>query len=159
MSAFHSSQSSQRTGHTLLLACGNALRGDDGVGLRIGRAAEKLLPTSDLSVILTHQLLPEHAHEIAKAETVLFVDCSAVAEPGTVSVLAVEPEGTDSCFFTHHFAPASLLALAQRLYASAPKQAVLISVGGVSFELTDQLSRAVKAAIPLALKAICEAVE
>ena len=157
MSALHNSQSGHRTGRTLLLACGNALRGDDGVGWRIGRAAEKLPLRSDLSVILTHQLLPEHAHEISEAEIVIFVDCSAVAQPGTVSVLPVEPETTVPCVFTHHLDPASLLALARQLYASGPRQAVLITVGGASFELTDQLSRTVKAAIPVALKVICQA--
>ena len=55
---------------------------------------------------------------------------------------------------THHLDPGSLLRLALDLYDRSPAQAVAITVGGESFELSDQLSKPVKAAVPRALEAV-----
>src|SRR5271168_1858099 len=53
----------------LVLACGNTLRGDDGVGWRIGSLLIENPPCDSLQVILTRQLLPEHAEPLSKADT------------------------------------------------------------------------------------------
>jgi Ni,Fe-hydrogenase maturation factor len=47
-----------------------------------------------------------------------------------------------------------LLRLAHDLYARTPAHAVAITVGGESFEMTDRLSRTVRAAVPKALEAV-----
>ena len=41
----------------------------------------------------SHQLTPEMAEPISRAETVVFVDCSAVAEAGEVSCSLLRPRG------------------------------------------------------------------
>jgi hydrogenase maturation protease len=143
-----------RPRRALLLACGNTLRGDDGVGWRIGCAAEQQLRHADLTVVITRQLLPEHAEAVSAADVVVFVDCSAVTAAGTVSTIAIQPAKSLPHTLTHHLDPGSLLRLAHELYARTPTHAVAITVGGESFEVTDRLSRTVKAAVPRALEAV-----
>lgn len=147
----HSTLQSSRA---LILACGNTFRGDDGVGWCIGCAAEQQLRRADLTVMRTRQLLPEHAEAISAADVVIFVDCSAVTAAGTVSTIPIHPAESRPHTLTHHLDPGSLLRLAHDLYDRTPSHAVVITVGGESFELTDRLSRTVKAAVPKALEAV-----
>jgi len=143
-----------RPQRTLLFACGNTFRGDDGVGWRIGRAVEQQFEQDGLTVLWTRQLLPEHAGAISAADVVVFVDCSTVAAAGTVSSIPLEPAETLPRSLNHPLDPASLLKLSLELYARLPIRAVEVTIGGESFELTDQLSRPVKAAVPKAMEAI-----
>jgi hydrogenase maturation protease len=145
--------------HLLLFACGNTFRGDDGVGWHIGCSVERHPPYSGLTVVRTRQLLPEHAEAISAADVVIFVDCSAVTTAGTVSTIPIEPAECLPRSFTHHLDPASLLKLTLDLYSRIPRRVVAITVGGESFELTDQLSRTVKAAVPKAIEAVCNALQ
>jgi hydrogenase maturation protease len=138
----------------LLLACGNAFRGDDGVGWRIGHAVKQQLDLTDLTVVMTRQLLPEHAEAISAADIVVFVDCSAVREAGTVSTIRIQPAKSMPRVLTHHLDPGSLLRLAVDLYERQPARAVMVTVGGDCFELTDHLSKSVKAAVPKAMAAV-----
>jgi hydrogenase maturation protease len=147
------SHSTGQPKRALLLACGNTLRGDDGVGWCIGCAAEQFR-RADLTVVMTRQLLPEHAEAISAADLVIFVDCSAVTAAGTISTIPIQPAESLPRTFTHHLDPGSLLRLAQDLYDRTPAHALAITVGGESFELTDRLSRTVKAAVPKALEAV-----
>lgn len=137
-----------------MLACGNTLRGDDGVGWRIGCAVEQHPPLEHLTVVRTQQLLPEHAEAVSAADVVVFVDCSAVSTAGSVTTLSVQPAENLPRILTHHLDPASLLRLTQDLYSRMPSKAVIVTVGGESFALTDQLTRTAKAAIPKALEAV-----
>lgn len=150
----HRLSSAKRPRRTLLLACGNTFRGDDGVGWRIGCAVEQQFETNGLTVLWTRDLLPEHAGAISAADTVVFVDCSANTAAGTVSTVPLKPADTLPRPLSHHLDPASLLKLALDLYSRVPTRAVEVTIGGESFELTDQLSRSVKAAVPKALEAI-----
>jgi hydrogenase maturation protease len=138
----------------LLLACGNTYRGDGGVGWRIGCAVEQQLQLTGLTVVRTRQLLPEHAEAISAADIVVFVDCSTVTEAGTVSTILIQPSDTLPRIFPHHLDPGSLLRLALELYARNPARAVVVTVGGHCFELTDRLSKPVKAAVPKAMEAV-----
>jgi hydrogenase maturation protease len=139
----------------LVLACGNPLRGDDGVSWRIGRMMQQRPPMIGLTVVVSQQLLPEHAIAVSTADLVVFVDCSAVIPPGTVSTVRLHPAESLPRIFTHSLAPSSLLRLALDLYAHAPTQAVAVTVGGESFALKDRLSMAVEMALPKALEEVC----
>jgi hydrogenase maturation protease len=150
----HTPHSTNQPRRALLFACGNTFRGDDGVGWRIGCAAEQQLRRADLTVVMTRQLLPEHAQAISAADIVIFVDCSAVTAAGTVSTIPIQPAERLPHTLTHHLDPGSLLRLAHDLHARTPEHAVAITVGGESFEVTDRLSTTVKAAIPKALEAV-----
>ena len=138
----------------LVLACGNTLRGDDGVGWAIAERLEGDPTLGDVEVVIAHQLTPEMAEPISLADTVVFVDCSAVSRAGEVTVFPVEAARKDNASLTHNVNPASLLALASEIFASAPRRAFAVTVGGRSFELTEELSEAVRLAIPEAVIAI-----
>jgi hydrogenase maturation protease len=138
----------------LVLACGNTLRGDDGVAWHIGATLQQDGADPDAEIVLTHQLLPEHAELMRTADLVVFIDCTAVAGPGVISTIPITPADVQFPIFTHHLDPASLLKLAQNLYGRIPSRAIAITVGGQSFELNEQLSKPVTAAIPIAVEVV-----
>jgi hydrogenase maturation protease len=138
----------------LLFACGNTLRGDDGVAWRIGCTVAQQVAGHSLTVVMTRQLLPEHAEAISEADIVVFVDCSAVSAAGTVSSIRIEPADDRPRILPRQLDPGSLLRLAGELYERTPTHAVAITIGGKSFEMTDCLSKPVKAAVPKALEAV-----
>jgi hydrogenase maturation protease len=139
---------------TLLVACGNTFRGDDGVGWCIGGAVEQQVHLTGLTVLRTRQLLPEHAEAVSAADVVVFVDCSAITAAGTVSTIPIEPAENLPRVLTHHLDPSVLLRLSRDLYDRTPGRAVAITVGGESFDWTDRLSRSVKSAVPEAMEAV-----
>jgi hydrogenase maturation protease len=135
----------------LILACGNTLRGDDGVGPWLASwAEERFRDEPGVRVISRQQWTLELAEEIARAESVLFVDCSVAVAPGSVSVVEVQPATVTESFNTHQQGASELLALAQDLYSSLPRSAFLLTVGAGSLELGETFSAAVQDAIPLA---------
>jgi hydrogenase maturation protease len=138
----------------VVLACGNTLRGDDGVAWHIGAALQQHLADPEIRIILTQQLLPEHAELVGTAGLVVFIDCNAVVRPGVVSTIPITPAQVRPRIFTHHLDPASLLKLAQDLYGRIPSRSVAITVGGQSFDLNEQLSGPVAEAIPVAVEAV-----
>ncbi len=138
-----------------VLALGSTFRGDDGVAWRIGAELEEHPIQSGVQVIFTELLLPEHAALVSEADVAIFLDCSAVTEPGVVSMIELHAAEDLPRIFTHHLDPASLLRLAQDLYGRVPPQAFAITIGGLSFELSEEpderLSERVEAAIPVAM--------
>lgn len=134
----------------LLLACGNSLRQDDGVGLQIAEAAEQLFPASRLRIIAAPQFTPEMAAELAATDLVLFVDASASDEPGAIRVRPVAP-CTESAE-THRLDPPSLMALALRLCGHAPARAFVVTIGAQSFGYGEDLSGRVRQAVPRAVR-------
>lgn len=136
----------------LVLACGNTLRGDDGVGWKIAEAVENDTSLPGLQVLIVQQLTPELAEPISGADTVVFVDCSAISLPGEIAVFPVLPAESTSGSLTHSVAPATLLALSRELYGTLPRRAYAITVGGQSFELAEQLSETVQLALPEAVQ-------
>jgi hydrogenase maturation protease len=139
----------------VVLACGNTLRGDDGVAWQIGAEVQRSLRHFGVEVIFTQQFLPEHAEPLSWANLAIFIDCSSVAEPGAVSTIRVRQANCLPSIFTHHLDPASLLRLTQDLYGCTPSRAVAITIGGQSFELSETLSKPVAEAIPIAKAAVC----
>jgi hydrogenase maturation protease len=143
------------TKSVVVLACGNTLRGDDGVAWHIGAALEKRLTYPGIVVIFTQQLLPEHAEQLSGADAAIFLDCSAVNEPGTVSTIVLSSAPRPAHLFTHHLEPESLLRLTQDLYGRAPFSACAVTVGGRSFALDTQVTEVVAGAIPIAVETVC----
>ena len=141
----------------LVIGYGNPLRTDDGVG---GRVAQVLLKesSSKVRVEFAHQLLPEMAAWIAEADYVLFIDASGDSAPGRIQSRAVCPEETHTASMTHHFSPQGLLADARDLFGRCP-EAVVVSVGGGSFEHGEGLSKEVAAAFPSVLALVKGLVE
>jgi hydrogenase maturation protease len=139
----------------LILACGNTLRGDDGVGPWLAEWAEnRFRAEGQVRVISRQQWTPELAEEIAHAQSVLFIDCSVDSVPGLVQLVPVEPAAGSCALATHHLSASELLTLVRELYNSPPANAQLLTIGAGSTELGEQFSEAVKAALPDACRLI-----
>src|ERR1035438_6799390 len=114
----------------LILACGNTLRGDDGVGPWLAVwAEEKFRDDPTVRVLARQQWTPELAEEIAHSESVLFIDCSAESAPGSVQIIDVHPSAPKQGLSTHHLGAPELLALARDLYNSLPRESLMLTVG------------------------------
>jgi len=139
----------------LILACGNTLRTDDGVGLWLAEWAEQHFSTqAGVRVIADHQWTPELAEDVAHAQSVLFIDCSINSIPGSLHLTSVEPVSGSPEHNTHHLGAAELLALARELYNSLPREALQLTIGAASIELGETFSPAVTAALPEACRCI-----
>lgn len=134
----------------VLLACGNSLREDDGVALRIAEAAQQSIPATQLRIIAAQQWTPELAAELADARLAIFVDANAADEPGAIRVAPIKARGEQ--VETHRLDPATILGLAEALCGRAPEHAVLLTIGASSFGYGEQMSRAVCDAIPKAVR-------
>ncbi len=143
----------------LVLACGNTLRGDDGIGPWLAAwAAKRFHAEASLRVVSRQQWTLELAEEIAAAESVLFIDCSATSSPGSISIVEVQPAATTQALDTHHQGASELLALARDLYHSLPRTAQLLTVGAGSIDLGEEFSQPVLDALPSACAKVEEAV-
>jgi len=131
----------------LIIGYGNPLRSDDGVGWRAAQALAGEWPDHQVRVEAAHQLLPEMADWLGDASHVLFIDACWETVPGRIRSRAVHPEKTRTASMTHHFSPERLLVDAWQLFHHCP-EAVLISVGGGSFEHGEELSLPVAAVFP-----------
>ena len=139
----------------LILACGNALRGDDGVGLWLAAwAEERFQGQAGVRVLADHQWTPELAEDVAHAQSVLFIDCSLDAEPGSIRLDPVSPAASAQAIATHHQGAAELLALGRDFYASLPQTAMQLTIGAASIELGEEFSDPVAAALPSACNLI-----
>jgi hydrogenase maturation protease len=137
----------------LILACGNTLRGDDGVGPWLAAwAEERFRAEPAVRVLARQQWTPDLAEEVAPAGMVLFVDCAANIAPGLIQLLPVEPSAELPRLLTHHLGAADLLALGRDYYDSLPLKAMLLTVGAGSLELHEGFSDQVNAVLPDASK-------
>jgi hydrogenase maturation protease len=144
----------------LVLACGNTLRGDDGVGPWLAQWAEEHFRSEpQVSVLSRQQWTPDLSDEIAHSESVLFIDCSAIAAPGEISLAPVLPAAPAEGLATHHSGAAELLSLGLELYHSLPSHALLLTIGAGSTELGETFSPAVKKALPEACRRIEQTVQ
>ena len=133
----------------LILACGNTLRGDDGVGPWLADWAEQRFRAQpSVRILSRQQWTPDLAEDIAHAASVLFIDCSVESAPGQIQLAPVSPAAANPGLATHHVGAAELLALAHTLYASLPSSAQLLTVGAASTELSEHFSEPVQAALP-----------
>jgi len=134
----------------LLLSLGNGSRGDDGVGLALGRAlVERLPPGSHLSVESV-QLVPEHAEQAARADAVVFLDAAVSGAPGEVHANQVTSRAPRAALL-HALTPEEILGLARTSYGRAP-QGLLVTVGGKDFSFAERLSAEAEAALPEAVE-------
>jgi len=143
----------------LILACGNTLRGDDGVGPWLcDWTAERFASDPRVQTIARQQWTPDLAADIANAETVLFIDCSIASAPGEIILTEVAPASSKPGLATHHTGAPELLALAQELYNSTPRTSLLLTIGAGSTELGESFSPEVTAALPEACKLLGECI-
>lgn len=131
----------------LVIGYGNPLRGDDGFGWHV---AQSLCPddlSEEFEVVACHQLTPELAEPVSRARLVIFIDAELGEVPGQFSCQAVEPQLALTSSLSHQLDPPTLLTWAQTLYGTCP-HAVLLCVTGQSFAHEEELSPAMRAALP-----------
>lgn len=139
----------------LILACGNTLREDDGVGPWLAQwTEERFQGESVVRVVSRQQWTPELAEDVAHAESVIFIDCAANVQQGSVRLGPVEAGGGSPGIATHHFGASELLQLSMELYGAVPRTSLLLTIGAGSLELREGFSEAVKAALPEACRQI-----
>ncbi len=130
----------------LCIAIGNSLRGDDGVAHRV---AARLEPRDEVVTCGVFQLTPEIAPEVARAETVIFLDADVDArEPAIEPVNAGDVRGTP---LAHSMTPREIVWLAERLYGFAG-QAYLCRLPVESFDgegLSPVAEAGARGALPL----------
>lgn len=121
----------------LIIGYGNPLRGDDAVGQVVARViAEWHLP--NVKVLSLQQLTPELADDLAKIDTVYFIDAcmdATLEHPRVTEIHSSHPPVNVS----HFSSPQDLLVLTKRLYGREPR-AYLVELPGESFELSEGLS-------------------
>ena len=144
------------TGAVLVVGYGSTLRTDDGVGRH---AAQRLVADPRLdgaTVIACHQLTPELALDLSRVDFAVLIDASHSQPAGEFSIEPLSPASSGPAG-SHHVDAAELVALAASLYGRAP-EVVTVSVGASSFELGEQLSPAVEAALPAVVEAVVKLV-
>jgi hydrogenase maturation protease len=139
------------TARCLILACGNTLREDDGVGPFLAHwAEERWRDDARVRVLCDHQWTPEMAEDVAQSEAVVFIDCATDCPPGHVRCMSVEPASDSTKLGTHHLDASQLIVISKELYGAMPRTSLLLTVGAGSLELREGLSAAVQAALPAA---------
>ena len=123
----------------LIIAYGNTLREDDGAGPALGKIIKQELCArkADVELVITHQLMPELALEIARDEvnSVVFVDTRVASPDDADLAVQVYPiiVDTPSPSIGHHLNPAAVLVYARLLYGKQV-HAWQVTVPGVNFE-------------------------
>jgi hydrogenase maturation protease len=139
-----------------IIGCGNPLRGDDGLGWHAAARLAGELDEQSSRVIACHQLTPELAEPIGRADLVIFIDAEQGQPAGQVRCRQIAASnGTGA--FSHHMTPGNLLAAARELFGSSP-EAILFSVGAERFDCSDRLSESVAAALPELIERVGELV-
>ena len=139
---------------TLIIGYGNPLRGDDGLGWYAAQRLAAVLPHHKAQIETCHQLTPELAEPISRADLVIFIDAEQQAPAGKLSCRHLAPGAVLPGTLSHYLTPLMLLAWAQELYGTCP-EAVVLSVSSQSFGCGEELSPCVAAVLPELLERIC----
>jgi hydrogenase maturation protease len=143
---------------TLIIAYGNPMRCDDGIAWRAADALEGKFSSMDVEILRTHQLTPELAEAVSRAEGVIFVDAAVPRErqPGDIHACELDlPAGPAR--FSHQLSPDAVLALASQLYAAHPRSFV-VTLTGQNFEHGESISAVVASSLPALVARIDELV-
>lgn len=137
----------------LVVGYGNPLRGDDGIGWVIAGRLATDPRFAGADVLQRHQLTPELALDVSRADLVVLIDARSGAPAGSVAIEQVGPASAGGTTWSHHLGPASLVGLAHALYGRAAAVHV-VSIGVGSVEVGEGLSPAVEAAVAGAIDTI-----
>lgn len=140
----------------LIIAYGNPLRSDDGVGWRAADALSRIFSGSEAEILCFHQLGPELAETVSRFRHVIFIDAATKDEGRAAGEIRIVPlpapdkdkDASGPTRFSHHLTPATVLSLATTLYHAQP-QAELATVTGENFEPGEGLSAQVRTALAI----------
>ena len=138
----------------LIVAYGNPLRSDDGLAWHVADALEGKFPPPEVEILRLHQLAPELAERVSRADAVIFVDAASAdagkRQPGDIRIEEIHVEQPDSSVqsrFSHHLTPAVVVAMAAQLYGASAR-AFSATLTGVNFEHGESLSGPVHDSLP-----------
>ncbi len=132
----------------LVIGYGNELRRDDALGPKVAGILESR-HWPGLRVITCHQLTPELADPISRADAVLFIDAAVATTEVRVQPLKAGSPPTAS---GHTSDPSTLLGLAQALSGRSPR-AWWLTVPAFDTGFGEGLSEPAQAHLRAALKA------
>jgi hydrogenase maturation protease len=142
---------------TLIIGYGNPLRSDDGLGRLVAERLMGVLRESESRVIACHQLAPELAEPISRADLVIFIDAEERQPAGKLFCRRIAPVAEPPAAFSHHLTPARLLGWAGALFGRSP-EAMVFSIAVENFALGEKLSPAAAKVLPQVTERICELV-
>lgn len=122
----------------LIIAIGNALRGDDAVAGMVCEALEKEY-SHRVNFLYVQQLDIGLAESLSAYVAVLFVDASISAAKANINLLQKNSTGSGSRSFTHHIQPQVLAQLVQKLYGDHTTF-FLCEIPVQALELSNELS-------------------
>jgi hydrogenase maturation protease len=136
----------------LIIGYGNPLRSDDGFGWHAARKLAARLQSQDVEVVSCHQLTPDLAEQVGRADLAIFIDAAARDSlPARLTCEKIEAGADEKRAgvspYTHSVTPGALLHWAAELYGRSP-EAYYIWVTGEAFEAGESLSRALRAMLP-----------
>ncbi len=145
----------------LVIGYGNTLRRDDGAGVRAAETVEALaLP--GIEVITRHQLVPELAEPISRAQVVVFVDAAvnAAVAPTGVALRPIEAGQIAEAvsapnLLGHATSPQSLIAMARGLFGHGP-EAWTLAIPVMDMEFGEELSTEAQTGVEEAVRMIRE---
>ena len=140
-----------------MIGYGNPLRGDDAFGWHAAHRLAELADRELINVLAVHQLTPELAEPVSKAEQVIFIDASHQGEPGTWKCEEIRHGVGLANSLAHHFTPASLLAYTSIIFNVSP-WAQLIAFSAQSFGCGEALTPCAEAALAEVLQHVLEEV-
>ena len=135
----------------LIIAYGNPLRSDDGVGWCVAEVLRQKFSADEVEIHCLHQLAPEVAEIVSKFPRVIFIDaaCAPAGHPGEIRVEKlgnIQAKDSTTQFF-HAVSPLAVIRLAESLYRVKPR-AFSVTVTGQDFDHGEKLSPAVDSALP-----------
>ena len=130
----------------LVLGYGNPMRSDDGLGWKVAVELFRTNRCPDVEALPCHQLTPELAPAVSRADAVIFVDSEQGGTAGEIGCREVRSESMPHSF-THHLTPGALLALSSELFGACPR-AYLLSIHGENYAAGQTLSPLVEARLP-----------
>lgn len=138
----------------LIIGYGNPLRSDDGAGWHIARELRATNSDDEIEIVACHQLTPELAEPLSRAQRAIFVDASSEETCAEVCVEEIFAEDATAPKFSHHATPAALLGNARVWYGAMPRDAFLISLRARDLGFGENVSPEMARAMPRALAEI-----
>jgi len=149
------------TASHVVIGVGNAMRGDDGVGLLVAAALEKRVPPG-VSVVPCEQEPSRLIDAWAGAKTAIVVDAAASgAAPGTVNRFDASETPIPAGVFrssTHAFGVGDAIELA-RVLGRLPGRVLVYGVEGAAFAPGEPLTPPVEAAVEQVAAAVLSDLE
>lgn len=142
----------------LIIGYGNTLRSDDGAGQIVANqiASWNLPRVRSLAV---HQLTPELAEDVARADIVIFVDAVIPSQQNSDKIEIKTLKYSEKYLNSGHTAdPQSLLYLSNFLYKKLPL-AYWILIPAINFDFGEEISFLAQQGITQALLAIKQIID